>query len=247
MGGARLLKRQPARQGHPSFARAWLTLAVFYVLSISAPPARAAELPKMDTYTPDAPNGIAVLAVHGGGWYQNSRRSMARVCTEIVLPTGATCFASDYTLSGVAPYPAANRDLVNVVAHIRSVGYSRVGAVGSSAGGTLVAWLASRGVVDYGVVWSAPTDLTRLRDWPPGAIRRYAPKRWMRRAASPALRDIGVPLLVLHARHDPLIPVAQARLLRTGKLRVFAGRAHGLALFDRAAGSTLAWLETHDG
>src|SRR5438093_1199661 len=95
-------------------------VTVLLILLALALPAKAASITTveyasghlMDVYAPEVPNGTAVVAVHGGGWWTGSRTGMARFCTEIATPNGYTCFAPDYTLSGEAPFPAANRDLL---------------------------------------------------------------------------------------------------------------------------------------
>lgn len=194
----------------------------------------------------------AVVTIHGGGWWSGAPTRVSPICEE-VASAGLPCFTPDYTLSMSAPYPRANRDLARFVADLRAQGYDQIFAVGASAGGNLAAWLASRGLVEGYVTWSAPSDLRRI-DWkrpiPGWVVHRFAPKKWKRYAASPALRTITVPGLIFHSR-DEWIPVGQARRLRratpNGTLRVLSGSAHAMSYFDRAITPTVNWLLAHTG
>lgn len=189
----------------------------------------------------------AVIAIHGGGWWSGSPSTMQRVCDAV--PIEFACFTPSYTLSMQRPFPAANYDLTRFVHDLRSQGYEHVYAIGSSAGGNLAAWLAMRGLVDGAVTWSAPSNL-RWIDWhrrkPGWVVHRFAPGKWKRVKASPALHHINVPMLIFHSRHE-WIPAKQAwRLHRAAplsKLVLLDGEAHALSYYDEAMPLTAAWLQ----
>jgi acetyl esterase/lipase len=236
-------------------------LACAAVLGLLGPAARAGDAPvyplRMDRYDPSLPvPGTAVMVIHGGGWWSGSPDNVEGICEAVTADLGMTCFAPDYTLSGTAPYPAANLDLTAAVGYIRSLGFSRLGVIGLSAGGNLAAWLASRRLVDVAAVWSAPADLRTLPDWNPpdhpgkvGVIRSFAPTPNDRRAASPALRQIAIPLLVVNSE-DELIPLSQARELYrdatgTRRLTVIPGHGHAAEYTARELPETLNWFASY--
>jgi esterase/lipase len=209
---------------------------------------------EMNIYGPtaDGPlSGKAVIAVHGGGWYSGTPMKVDRMCRALTAE-GAICFAPEYTLSGKAPYPRPNHDLLDAIDYIRAEGWNMpLGAFGSSSGGCLVGWLANRGVVDVAVTWSAPSKLPGLSwDSPVGnPVVKFAPTAAKRTAASPALRSMDVPLLVVSSDHE-FMPLGQANALyRAGTaekhLTVFPGSNHAMNYFDQEVGETVAWFETY--
>jgi acetyl esterase len=241
---------------------AWVVIAVALLFPFSASPSEQITYRgnlTMKVFEPDKPNGKAVLVVHGGGWWTRSPgERIEGICTEIVTANGYTCFAPEYTLSSSRPFPAANHDLLAAVDYIHAQGFKKVGAVGISAGGNLVAWLATKGVFETSVIWSAPTDLVKLMpdDWTstcgcPGVIRQFAPRSRDRRAASPVYRvnkRMGS-MLIVHSAEE-VIPLAQARLLdrvvpTQHRLSILRGSAHGSGYFDKEIQETSAWLVSH--
>lgn len=188
----------------------------------------------------------AVLAIHGGGWWSGSPTRMQQVCDS--LPEDIACFTPAYTLSTTKPFPAANRDLMRFTHALRCQGYEHIYAIGSSAGGNLAAWLAMKGLVDGAVTWSAPANLKRI-DWhrakPGWVVHRFAPSKRKRWQASPALRPINVPMLILHSRHEWIPPRQAWRLHHAAplsKLTLLDGDEHAFAYFDQAMPLTLDWL-----
>ena len=236
-------------------------LAIGAIGAVLGSTARADDGPnyalRIDRYDPATPvPGVAVMVIHGGGWWSGSPDGAAAVCQAVVDQLNLTCFAPDYTHSGSAPFPAANLDLISAVGYVHSLGFPRIGAVGLSAGGNLAAWLASHHQVDVAAVWSAPADLTTLPDWDPpghpgkvGVVHSFAPNASDRRAASPALKKISVPLLVVNSDHE-LIPLSQARELYGAatverRLTVLPGTAHAAAYTVLELPETIAWLATY--
>jgi acetyl esterase/lipase len=224
------------------FIWASLVAAVAGIMVILVPEARA---------DPRNPSSV-VIVIHGGGWWTGDAGQMASICAALETPERASV-APNYTLSMVAPFPAANRDLARLTRRLRERGFERVYAVGCSAGGNLAAWLGAKGLVDGFVCWSAPSDLRRCDWWRPvpgWVVHRFAPTARKRVNASPALRQMSVPALIIHSR-DEWIPVRQARRLRDAnplaKLVILPGEAHGLKAAPLALPRTIAWLDSLDG
>jgi acetyl esterase/lipase len=92
----------------------------------------------------------AVLAVHGGGWTKGGRKDVTPVSDQLAQ-SGFVVFNADYDLAtpGNPGYPMQVEELQQAVDWIRTnaatyhVDPTRIGALGGSAGGTLVGLLAS--------------------------------------------------------------------------------------------------------
>jgi len=184
----------------------------------------------------------AIIVVHGGGWYSGSPEKVQPICEKLET-AGFDCFTPRYTVSTVAPFPAASHDLINVVNDLEELGYTTVYGVGISAGGNLVAWLATHGWLDAIVTWSGLSDL-REYDW-----ERPSPIGWVvelfcptqnKRVGASILEPVGVPHLILHAR-DEWVPRWQARAFGTPTW--LDGSKHGYQNFDEAMPLTLDWLQ----
>ncbi|MGN6136863.1 MAG: alpha/beta fold hydrolase [Aureliella sp.] len=104
----------------------------------------------MDLYRPKAAWGKlpAVVCVHGGGWAKGTRANHAKVAQALAARGYLTATIS-YRLSGEAPFPAAIEDCKAAVRFLRAhadqygIDSQRIGAIGHSAGGHLVALLAT--------------------------------------------------------------------------------------------------------
>ena len=193
--------------------------------------------------------GTAIVAVHGGGWWSGTPASVDPVCTD--LASFGDCFQPTYTLSGTAPFNAADVDLINYIADLRTQGYSRIIGVGASAGGNLVAWLAAHGHLDAAVTLSAPTKLTTLADWyvqqcPCWAIGQFAPSSQKRSNASPALDTVTVPILIIHSQDETTIPQLQAYKLAEvstqDTLEILPGSAHAMAYWSTVSPDVVKWI-----
>ena len=194
------------------------------------------------TWPLDGATHPLVLLVHGGAWVGGDRL-YHRDDAEKLAGAGFVAATIDYRLAGPpgAAFPAPLQDLRCAVRFLRerSADYRidprRVGAIGDSAGGHLVAMLATAddladdascpaggtsriqsAVVDY-----APLDLRASRSYPPSiqlAMRILLgadPAADADRAAwaSPITHlDAGdPPLLIVHAAHDRTVPVESSR------------------------------------
>jgi acetyl esterase/lipase len=216
-------------------------------VGLTAAAVAVAAAPVMDRYDPAEPTTSAVLVVHGGGFYRGSRPGVARLCTEVVVPLGFSCFAPDYRLAPEDPYPAANNDILAAYWAVRDLGFTEVAAWGVSAGGTLAAWLATRVPLATVVTWSAPTYLPSVAYLP--FVPPYAPTPYKLRAASPALFPTLTPSALIVNSRDEFIPVQQARALADRyadrRLRLLDGSRHGLRYFETEAEAVATWLAVH--
>ena len=169
----------------------------------------------LDLYLPaDLPGAPVVIVVHGGGWERGDRR-MERPFARQLAARGIAAATVSYRLGEAGGFPKALFDLESAVRWLRAnavrfqIATTKVGAVGASAGGYLVALLGgSSGVaaliggsgVGDGTV-QAVVDIDGLADFTgaalvekeaktPGAPTRFlggsfADKRDVWRLASP--------------------------------------------------------------
>ncbi|MEZ5383996.1 MAG: alpha/beta hydrolase [Prosthecobacter sp.] len=90
----------------------------------------------------------AIVCVHGGGWYKGDRNSMANL-VQALASKGYVAVTISYRLSGEAMFPAAIQDCKAAVRFLRAnaaeygIKSDAIGATGLSAGGHLVALLAT--------------------------------------------------------------------------------------------------------
>jgi acetyl esterase/lipase len=93
-----------------------------------------------------------VVWIHGGGWSGGSRLPIPGSVTRLV-PRGYAVASIDYRLTGQAIWPAQIHDCKAAIRHLRAnaatwgLDPDRIGVMGSSAGGHLVAALATMGGV----------------------------------------------------------------------------------------------------
>jgi len=174
----------------------------------------------------------AVLVVHGGGWWGGDKSRTADISRRLAR-AGFVAFNVNYTLAAVGRpgFPRQLRELRTAMLwirrHARSFGVNprRIGALGSSAGGHLVALLALGGPGPRGasprlraaVTWSAPFDLSP-HDAPllGQAIEVFlgcgaSPCETRRAEASPVTHASpdDPPMLIVNSQAE-LVPVAHA-------------------------------------
>lgn len=201
------------------------------------------ERQKLDVYVPkgDGPFPLVVW-VHGGGWEGGSKDGGNP--TLALLGQGYAVASVNYRLSQHAVFPAQIHDVKAAVRFLRANAKKykfdpdRVGAVGASAGGHLVALLGTSGDVpdldgDVGTKgvsskvscvldFFGPTDLAKLS---PGAatnnpITRLlggttGEKADLAAKANPiTFASKGdAPTLIVHGDKDTLVPLSQSELL----------------------------------
>lgn len=183
----------------------------------------------LDAYIPNGDGPFpAVLVVHGGAWRIGSKGQLASYARTFAS-RGYAAFAINYRLAPQFPFPAQIDDCRSAVRWIRrnaqqyKVDPHRVGGIGYSAGGHLVALLGVTGACAD----SDPTDDTRLQavcaggapcdfralapDWGLlsywlGGTRAALPKIY--EAASPAAQigKTAPPMFFFHGDEDLLVP-----------------------------------------
>ena len=211
-----------------------------------------------------------VLVVHGGGWRAGDKRRMAWTSRRLA-DAGFVAFNVNYTHArlGRPGFPRQLTELRTAVAWIRrhahrlGVDPTRIGAIGSSAGGHLVGLLATdaHGPLTAGarvaavVTWSAPFDLTRVEHGGlVSAVRTFVgcvlcPQVSM--AASPPTHVTGddPPMLIVNSEHE-LVPLAHAELMAARlasagiphTLRVLPGSGHGRDYAWAVLGPSIGFL-----
>ena len=136
-------------------ARWWAT-GVALIVAMNAPAQQQFEMTanilygtvnghdlKLDLYLPmDSTNPPLLIWVHGGAWRSGSKE---RVLTTAFVEQGYAMARVDFRLSGDAMFPAQIHDIKAAIRFLRgnatSLGYdaSRIGILGTSSGGHLVA------------------------------------------------------------------------------------------------------------
>jgi acetyl esterase/lipase len=201
------------------------------------------ERQKLDVYGPrgDGPFPL-VIWVHGGAWEGGSKDGGGPVIP--LLSHGYAVASTNYRLSKHEVFPAQIHDVKAAVRFLRAnakkyhLDSDRFGACGASAGGHLVALLATSGGVkelegDGGnkdvsskvsavIDFFGPTDLARLS--PPAAksnpVTRLlggttGDKKDLATLANPIthVTKDDPPILIVHGNEDNLVPASQSELL----------------------------------
>jgi acetyl esterase/lipase len=187
----------------------------------------------------------AIVFVHGGGWHSGDKKDF-RALAQGFAQRGYVCFSLNYRLVNDTDhhFPAQLDDVQRAVRWIRAnaarygVDPNRIGAIGASAGGQLVALLGTLDTRDnqppelsqYSsrvqcvVDMYGPVDLTSKFPSDPGnvpeGIRRLMDgtprdKPQLYQLASPLFHvdHATVPFLIFQGAIDPLVPVNQSRRL----------------------------------
>jgi len=131
---------------------------------------------RMDLFLPGECNGGAVLFIHGGGWSGGSLRQWHDVADHFCR-LGYLCASAEYRLAPATTLPGQVEDVRLAMAYLRGradelgAAPDRIAAAGSSAGGHLVALLATIAADDpLGL-----TDELAGRDSRPNAAVCYCP------------------------------------------------------------------------
>ena len=226
-----------------------------------------------DGYMPDGDkaNGAAVVLVHGGGWSGGTRDAFIWHTHQLAREGYVAC-TIDYRLSGTAPYPAALVDCQSALKWVRNradrfaIYPSRVGVVGSSAGGHLVACLGVRDDEDpVSARANCVVDIHGIHDFIPigksgtspvnqstaflGGPLAARPDVWA--DASPALQVDAdtAPMLLLHDPGDTLVPYDQSIILANALMQAARpmrflptpGSGHGFVYNPENAWTRKVW------
>ncbi len=219
--------------------------------------------------------GPVVLVIHGGGWGggENSRRAVVVIC-QALAEQGYCALAVNYRLVTASRpgYPMQHEDITRAADWAKQNGAkygantAKVFLLGGSAGAHLAALtglymnrmqtglhvagvIAMSGPMDFVGAIGKPVPPTVAAylgyplDTAPRAVVEGASPKWQIHPAAP-------PVLLLHGEGDPIVPVAESRLMHTAlgdagedtTLRVVAGSAHGMALWNVTRGDVLAFL-----
>lgn len=237
---------------------------------------------KMDLYPPAAPSvrpAPVIVYVHGGGWQTGDKREGEGVAlASEISGRGYFLVSLNYRLAPKYKFPAQIEDVKCAIRHLRanSAAYhidpDHIGAMGSSAGGHLVALLGcadKNAGFDHGpyadqssrvqavVDLYGPTDLTK--DFPQRQANTARNVFGVNSADDPILAKASPvtyvsksapPFLIIHGDKDSLVPPVQSqrlydRLQATGnpvKLIIVKNAEHGLAPAGGAPSPSLAEL-----
>lgn len=209
---------------------------------------------QLDLFVPDVdPRPPLVVYVHGGSWTKGSRKSLSPKWLTWLTDQGFAVASIEYRFSNEAKFPAQLEDCKSAIrwlrAHAGDYGFdaTRIAAIGSSAGGHLVALLGTtdgnkalegagnpgessrvQAVVDF----YGPTDfILRAKDQPqhtdePGSkvynLLGGAPKdnEELAKLAGSAwqVSKDSAPLLIFHGAQDTLVlPNQSQRLLEAAQ------------------------------
>jgi acetyl esterase len=218
---------------------------------------------------------IAVITVHGGAWLYNDRAVFAPIAADLARRSGFVVLNIEYPRApaGGSLY-ARQRSAVEqavrwVRGHASSLGVDprRVGALGGSAGGNLVALVGTGGTgslrtgtrLGAAVTWSGQLDLERLRGENATNVVRYlgcdlaaCPDTWALASPIDHVDRGDTPMLMFGSRHEST-PYSQstrmARALRAAgvdaRAIVLPGTRHGQKYASTAMARTIAFLRRH--
>lgn len=226
-----------------------------------------------DGYLPDPAiaHGAAVVLVHGGGWSGGARDAFIWHAHQLAQAGYVAC-TIDYRLVGTAPYPAALIDCQSALKWIRNqsdrfrIDRHRVGVVGSSAGGHLVACLGVRddedpisaradcvvdihGIHDFIPIGESGTSpIAQSTAFLAGSMEEK-PDIWAEASPARHVDADTAPMLLLHDPDDPLVPYEQSiilanALMRSGRPMQFLptpGSGHGFVYNPENAWTQRVW------
>ena len=231
---------------------------------------------KMDLYLPPESAGDgpfpAVLIVHGGGWHGGAKAAgrEQNIGTELAK-AGFVCASIDYQLAEKKEaftdnlrqvWPGNVQDCMTAVRYLREraedygIDDERIGAIGGSAGGHLVAMLGTLSDADgldpegryaeHSARVQAVVPMYGAHDLQALAVKRGMweglsdEDKELCRVGSPVtyLDSDDPPLLILHGTDDALVPVEQSQLLQAAaekegvesSLNVIEGAPHSFHL-----------------
>ena len=191
----------------------------------------------LDVYQPRAGGPFsAVLVVHGGAWKKGNRKQL-KGYAESLAKRGHCCFAISYRLAPEHKFPAQIEDCRAAVKWIRRnaakyrVDPARLGAIGYSAGGHLVALLGTTGEspssenggidtrLQAVAAGGAPSDFRFMPDNGEGLAYwlggNYDQEKANFENASPTLfvSEDDAPMLFFNGTHDRTVPLTWTRPL----------------------------------
>ncbi len=187
---------------------------------------------KLDLYLPRQPAAAkipCIVVVHGGGWRSGDKTRFAHIAGALAAQ-GFAAACIGYRLLPEVQFPAPVLDCKAAVRWVRAnaaahgIDPDRLGALGGSAGGHLVAMLGtsahvaslegeggspgSSSRVQAVVAMATPADLVAMGN-------RVGLDAELARLISPVthVSAASAPMLLLHGTADTLVPMAQSELL----------------------------------
>lgn len=228
----------------------------------------------LDVYRPKDTEGKhpAILFIHGGGFRGGDKAQFGWHANQ-VREKGYVAFSLNYRLAPKDLYPAAVDDCQRAVRWIRAhadqygVDPDRIGAVGSSAGGHLVAMLGTCetlhpidddltpfsskvnavvnyfGPIDFRPIVNSPRAVSTLADFMGKSIDA-APELYADASPITHVSKTAAPFLSIHGRNDTSIPIAQSETLTEALKR--AGAEATLLAVDGAGHGFHNQVESED-
>jgi acetyl esterase/lipase len=205
------------------------------------------------------PSGLLVVLIHGGDWHVDATRHYLDPMAGALAGEGHCVALLEFRrLGGGGGWPATFDDVALALEEVpRQAGVDLRGTVlvGHSAGGHLALWAAAQPLTVepplLGVVALGPTaDLALAHDLGSGAVEALlggaphdAPDVLAR--ADPAGLPARVPVTILHAEDDSMVPSALSRsyLLRADGEVVYRERP-GADHFSFTTPGEMDWKET---
>ena len=217
------------------------------------------EIPAL-FYEPEDSSGNAPVIVNAHGGPESQSRPLFAPVTQYLLHRGyavfspnvrgSTGYGKEYThLDDVELRMDSVRDLAHAAHWLREAGHERVAVMGGSYGGFMV--LAA--LTEYPELWSAGVDIVGIANMVTflentGSYRRalrepeygsLEKNREFLQSISPIHKaeDITAPLMVIHGKNDPRVPVGEAeqiveRVKKNGgavEYLLYEDEGHGLA------------------
>ena len=213
----------------------------------------------LDAYLPHGDGPFpAVLVVHGGAWRVGSKGQLASYARKLA-ERGYAAFAINYRLAPRHPFPAQIEDCRSAVRWIRrnaeayKVDSQRVGGIGYSAGGHLVALLGVTGAaagdddtrLQAVCAGGAPCDFRTLPpDWEflsfwLGGTRRTVPKLYEQASPAAQVRPDAPPMFFFHGEEDLLVPDESPR--RMVELLTAAGVEASAFIVEKGGHLSAMW------
>lgn len=252
------------------------TLPGFEQLTLQTPeiiqiPASDGQLIYSRKYTPEKPNGAAVLFVHGAGYLQNahyfwSHYQREMLFHQLLIRKGYTVLDLDYRASEgygrnwrTAVYrDMGNRDLNdyvdarNFLVKNHSIDSNRVGIYGGSYGGfiTLMALLKTPNTFNCGAALRSVTDWAHYNHEYTSNILNYPstdPKAYRRSSPIYFAENLDKPLLMLHGMVDDNVQFQD--IVRLNQRFIELGKTNfQLSIFPTEAHGftyTPAWIDEY--
>lgn len=172
----------------------------------------------------------AVILVHGGYWYRGKREELSDFAIKLAN-NGYLAMTIDYHLLPKYNQKMQTKDIINAIWWLREnsekleINPSKIGIVGISAGGYLVAWAATHDEVNSKGIHSRPNAAVSLCG--PWDLSHIAEKEISqdsvkliesfcagedRKLVSPqySISSSVPPVLLIHGDNDKIVPVSQS-------------------------------------